>query len=200
MAYFFFKTFFRIFYSLFFRYSFSGHEHVPKKGGVIIAANHMSHLDPPLIGICLRRRATYMAKRSLFSIPLIGKFVNAFSFPVDRENPRPSTLKEAVRRIRNGELIVMFPEGTRGGTGDTSSAKRGVSTIASMSNAVVVPALIQGTEKALPPGAHFIRPRKVTVTFGPPLTKNPGESTKEFQERISIGIMNEIHSLKGSNT
>lgn len=199
MGYLFFKTLFRIFYSLFFRYSCSGHENVPREGGVIIAANHLSLLDPPLVGICLKRRATYMAKRSLFSLPAIGRFVTAFSFPVDRENPRPSTIKEAIRRLKRGEVIVMFPEGTRGG-GDSSGGKRGVASIASMAGARVVPALIEGTDRALPQGARFIRLHRVRVTFGRPLSCGENEPVKECQDRIATEIMKEIHSLKGSNT
>jgi len=200
MGYLFFKTLFRIFYTLLFRYSFSGHENIPAEGGVIIAANHLSLLDPPLVGICMKRRATYMAKRGLFSLPLIGRFVTAFSFPVDRENPRPSTIKEAVRRLKKGEVIVMFPEGTRGGVGDSSAGKRGVASIASMAGARVVPALIEGTDRALPQGARFVRLRKVRVTFGRPLSCGEHESAKECQDRIATDIMKEIHLLKGSNT
>jgi len=193
--YYFFRALFIIFYKLCFRYEVRGAENVPARGGAIIAANHLSYLDPPLVGIAIKRKATYMARSGLFRVPLIGKFVATFSFPVDRDNPRPSTIKEAVRRLRSGELIVMFPEGTRSVDGTISPAKRGVAIIAGMSMVPVVPALIEGTGRALPVGARFIRPAKVKITFGRPIGPAAGESVREFQERVSLSIMDQIRKL-----
>jgi 1-acyl-sn-glycerol-3-phosphate acyltransferase len=185
-----------ILYKIFFRFRVYGRENVPPQGGVIIAANHLSYLDPQLIGIAIRRRATYMARSSLFTIPLVGKFVASFSFPVHRENPRPSTIKEAVNRLKSGELIVMFPEGSRSANGDLTGGKRGVATIASLSGATIIPALIAGTDRALPVGAKFIRPAKVTITFGSPLSAGSSESDRDFRKRITQDIMEEIKKLK----
>ncbi|MGE5893669.1 MAG: lysophospholipid acyltransferase family protein [bacterium] len=191
-----FRFFFQVFYKLFFRYRVLGRENVPREGGVLIAANHLSYLDPPLVGAALSRRATYMAEKGLFFLPLIGTFVASFSFSVDRESPKPSTIKEAVARLRRGELVVMFPEGTRRATGDFIDAKRGIATIASLSRATIVPTLIEGTDRALPVGAKFIRPARVTITFGAPIMKPDHETEKEFQQRIATGIMEEIKRLK----
>ncbi|GBD99236.1 1-acyl-sn-glycerol-3-phosphate acyltransferase [bacterium BMS3Abin07] len=192
----FFKFILLVLYKLFLRFEVSGKGNIPEKGGVIIASNHLSYLDPPLVGISIKRRATYMAKSGLFGIPLIGKFVESFSFPVDRKNPKPSTIKDAVRRLKNGELIVMFPEGTRSPAGDSTSGKRGVAIIAAMSKAVIIPAHIEGTERALPVGAKFIRPAKVRITFGKALAIKPGESEKEFQVRITRDLLSIIKNLK----
>ena len=186
----------KIFYKLLFRYEVRGAENIPAEGGIIIAANHLSHLDPPLIGISTKRRAIFMAKRSLFHNPVIGFFVRGFSIPVDRDAPRPSTIKEAVGRPKAGEVIVMFPEGMRNKGGDIRGGERGVAMVAAMSQSKIVPALIEGTEKALPVGAKFIKPAKVRVTFGKPLEYRVAENSKDFQQRITEEIMDRIRELK----
>ncbi|MFN3480539.1 MAG: lysophospholipid acyltransferase family protein [Thermodesulfovibrionales bacterium] len=198
--YLFFKVLFRIVFRSLFCLEVRGAENVPKEGGVIVAANHSSYLDPPVIGVALKRQATYMAREGLFKIPLLRTFVAAFSFPVKRGRPRPSTIKEAVHRLKRGELIVMFPEGGRSENGNFLDPKRGIGLIATMSGVPVVPALIRGTERAFPVGARFIRPAKIRVVFGKPLIiqKDKGsgsEVEKDFQERVAQDIMKAITKL-----
>lgn len=198
--YLFFKVLFRIVFRSLFCLEVRGAENVPKEGGVIVAANHSSYLDPPVIGVALKRQATYMAREGLFKIPLLRTFVAAFSFPVKRGRPRPSTIKEAVHRLKRGELIVMFPEGGRSENGNFLDPKRGIGLIATMSGVPVVPALIRGTERAFPVGARFIRPAKIRVVFGKPLIiqkgkKDGSEVEKDFQERVAQDIMKAITKL-----
>jgi 1-acyl-sn-glycerol-3-phosphate acyltransferase len=194
--YWFFRNTFFIFFKVFNRLSVTGYENVPGTGGVIVAANHASYLDPLVVGAALKRRATYMAKEGLFKIPLIGEFVRSFSFQVRRDRPQPSTIKEAVRRLKNGELIVMFPEGGRSVGGGILDAKRGVAVIAALSRAPVVPALVSGTDASLPVGGRLLRPAKITVTFGKPLEVGREETDREYQERISRDMMETIKKLK----
>lgn len=193
--YLFFKVLFGIIFKFLFCLEVKGVENVPEEGGVIVAANHSSYLDPPVIGVALKRQATYMAREGLFKIPLLRTFVAAFSFPVKRGRPRPSTIKEAVHRLKRGELIVMFPEGGRSENGRFLDPKRGIGLIATMSGAPVVPALIRGTEKAFPAGAKFIRPAKIKVVFGRPIIIQKGSSEKDFQERVAQDIMKAITKL-----
>ena len=195
--YWFFRATFQTFFKIFNRLEVIGSECVPKTGGVIVAANHTSYLDPLVIGAALKRRATYMAREGLFKIPLVGTFVGSFSFPVRRGKPQPSTIKEAVKRLNKGELIVMFPEGGRSAEGNILDAKRGVGMIATMSKVPIVPALIRGTEKSLPVGARVVKPAKIKVIFGKPIEINREEPDKQFQERICRDIMEEIRRLKG---
>ncbi|MEW6067245.1 MAG: lysophospholipid acyltransferase family protein [Nitrospirota bacterium] len=185
-----------IFLKVFYRLKVIGLENVPDKGGVIIAANHVSYLDPPAIGVALKRQATYMAREGLFKIPVVGAFVKLFSFPVRRDKPQPSTIKEAVKRLRKGELIVMFPEGSRSADGKPVDVKRGIGIITTMSRVPIVPAFINGTEKALPVGAKFLRPAKITITFGHPVEIEREETNKNMQEKISMDIMQAIKNLK----
>ncbi|MFZ6017538.1 MAG: lysophospholipid acyltransferase family protein [Nitrospirota bacterium] len=194
--YWFFRAIFYIFLKVFNRLEVIGSKNVPDKGGVIVAANHVSYLDPPVIGAALKRRATYMAKQELFKIPLLGIFIKSFSFPVNRDRPQPSTIKEAVSRLKEGELIVIFPEGGRSVDGSLLDAKRGVGIIVAISRMPVVPALIEGTEKALPADRKFLRPAKIKVIFGNPITIEKMERDKDFQERISKDIMEAIKNLK----
>lgn len=197
LAYRFATTFFFLLFKIFFRFKIDGIEKVPQKGGVIVVSNHISHLDPLVIGAAIRhRQATFMAKRGLFKIPLIGAFVKTFSFPVDRDTPQPSTIKEAVRRLKNGELIVMFPEGGRSRDGSLLDAKRGTGLIAAFSGAKVIPAYIDGTNTALPASAKFISLSKIRIIFGNPIEIKGEESGKDFQERIGNDIMKEIRNLK----
>jgi 1-acyl-sn-glycerol-3-phosphate acyltransferase len=194
-----FKTFFYIFLKVFYRFEVIGSENIPEEGGVIVAANHVSYLDPPVIGTALKRHVTFMAREGLFKIPLFGAFVRTFSFPVRRGRPQPSTIKEAVKRLKRGELIVMFPEGGRSIDGRLLDAKRGVGVIAAISRMPVVPACIKGTENALPVSAKFLRPAKIKVKFGKPLVINKEETDKEIQEMICKEIMEEIKKLKGQS-
>ncbi|KAF0145693.1 MAG: plsC [Nitrospirae bacterium] len=197
VAYRFTTTLFFILLKIFFRLKIIDAEKVPEKGGVIVVSNHVSHLDPLVIGVAIRKRqSTFMAKSGLFKIPLIGAFVRTFSFPVDRDNPQPSTIKEAVKRLKNGEIIVMFPEGGRSRDGSLLDAKRGTGMIAAMSKAAIVPAFIEGTDKALPAGARRIRLSRIKVYFGELIEIKGTETGKDFQERIGSDIMEAIKSLK----
>src|SRR5512139_2385233 len=87
-----------------------GRENIPREGGVIIAANHISYIDPPLLGAVLPRRATFLARKGLFEIPVLSWGMRQTAIPVDREKTQPSTIKESVRRLKKGEVIVLFPE------------------------------------------------------------------------------------------
>ncbi|MBI5050145.1 MAG: 1-acyl-sn-glycerol-3-phosphate acyltransferase [Nitrospirae bacterium] len=171
-----------------------GKGNIPFKGGVIIASNHVSYLDPPLIGAALPRRATFMARRGLFNIPLLGWYIKHFAIPVDREKTLPSTIKEAVRKLKNGEVIVLFPEGRRSETGELLKGGRGVGMIAALSRAVIIPTLIIGSNKALPFNARWLRRAKVSVMFGKPMVF-PAEGD-DIYGNISRGIMYAIGELK----
>jgi 1-acyl-sn-glycerol-3-phosphate acyltransferase len=185
-----------IFFKLFNRLEVIGSKNVPREGGVIVAANHVSYLDPPVLGVALRRRPTYIAKEGLFRIPFIGRIVRGCCFPVKRDKPQPSMIKEAVTRLKGGGVLVLFPEGSRSTDGNFLDAKRGIGMIAGMSAVPVVPTLIEGTDRALPVGAKLIRPAKMKVVFGNPLTISGKEADKVSQEKISKEIMDSIRKLK----
>jgi len=173
-----------------------GIENIPTKGGVIVASNHLSYLDPPLIASVLPRRATFMARRGLFNIPLLGWLIRHYAFPVDREKTHPSTIKEALRRLKDGEVLVIFPEGQRSKTGRLLEGKPGIGMIARIAGAPVIPTLIIGSDKALPVGAKWLRRAKISVIFGMPLTPLAIDEEGNNYKGISQKIMNLIGELK----
>ncbi|MBI4685977.1 MAG: 1-acyl-sn-glycerol-3-phosphate acyltransferase [Nitrospirae bacterium] len=196
-SYWFFRSLFLISFKLFFGFEVIGSKKIPETGGVIVVANHVSYLDPMVVGSAIKKRqATFMARHGLFKIPLIGLFVGSFSFPINRDNPQPSSIKEAVNRLKRGELIVMFPEGGRRRDRTVLDAKRGVGLIAAMSNATVVPAFVDGTDRALPTGAKFIKPAKIRVFFGDPIEIKEEKKDRDFQDKIGAAVIEALRSLK----
>ena len=185
-----------IFFKVFNRLEVIGSQNIPEKGGVIVAANHVSYLDPPLIGAAVKRQVVYLAREGLFKVPILGSFISLFSIPVRRGRPQPSTIKAVTRRLKQGELVLMFPEGSRSIDGELLDAKRGVGLIAAKSRIPVIPAFIRGTEKVLPVGRKFLHPAKITVIFGTPMEINKEETDKQFQERVNKDIIEEIKNLK----
>ncbi|HVE15309.1 MAG TPA: lysophospholipid acyltransferase family protein, partial [Chthoniobacterales bacterium] len=113
-TYWFFATLARIFARLFFRFRIHHRERLPESGGIILAANHQSYFDPPLVGICSRRPVHYLARKTLLEWPFFGPlFPDMNVIPVDRDGNDMSALKTVIRKIREGEGVVLFPEGTR---------------------------------------------------------------------------------------
>jgi len=146
-----------------------GRENIPLSGGAIIASNHISYLDPPLISAVVPRRVTFIARKGLFDIPLLGWFIRHYSFPINRERPQPSTIKEAIKRLKNGELLAIFPEGRRSETGGFLEPKQGLAMIVSRSMVPLIPTLIIGSNKALPIGAKWLKRAKIKIIFDMPI-------------------------------
>jgi 1-acyl-sn-glycerol-3-phosphate acyltransferase len=152
-----------------FRVARYAREHVPSEGGVILAANHKSFLDPFVIGVCVRRPVYFVAKRELFDRRWQGWLLNALgAFPVRRGESDEEMLETAKHILRRGDVVVIFPEGTRIRTPDElGQAKRGVGRLVLETGVPVVPIALTGTERAR--RGWRIRPVKVRVRFGPAL-------------------------------
>jgi glycerol-3-phosphate dehydrogenase (NAD(P)+) len=152
----------------YFRLRRLGREHIPS-GGVILAANHRSFLDPFVIGCCLPRPIYFVAKRELFKNPIIGWFLNCMgAFPVKRGEADEESVATALALLEHGQAVVIFPEGTRIRSGSLGSPKRGVGRLALQSGAPVVPIAITGSEHAR--DGWKIKPARVHIRCGPPLT------------------------------
>lgn len=162
---------------LFFRLEVVGVENVPEKGGVIVAANHNSYFDIPLLGCSLSRRADNIAKSELFRNGLIAALFTALGgFPVRRGQFDRSAIAEAVRRLGAGRLLAIYPEGRRSPDGRLQPAMPGIGLLVTKSGAKVVPAYIKGV--------HHIRLfHRVTVIFGKPL---------DFSEEIALAEKEEV--------
>lgn len=160
----------------YFTLSIQGVEHVPERGPVILAPNHVSYLDPVVIGIAVRRRVHFMAKKELFRIPPVGWFLRQLqAYPVTRERVDPSTLKHTLSLLAAGRVVLMFPEGTRGDGRTLGRAKSGIAVIAARSGAPVVPVFHWGAEEILPRGGGRPGYAPLRVRFGPPLTFPAGD-------------------------
>jgi 1-acyl-sn-glycerol-3-phosphate acyltransferase len=155
-------------FHIYFRLSRIGREHIPANGGVIIASNHRSFLDPFVIAVMARRPMYYVAKQELFRRPWQGWILNALgAFPVDRGNGDAAMIATAKAILDRGDIVLIFPEGTRVRPGALGSPKRGVGRLALETGAPVVPLAVIGTE-AVRRGWR-IRPHKVRIRAGRPL-------------------------------
>ena len=169
-----------------------GSENVPKSGPVIIACNHVSNLDPPVLGSASPRRISYMAKEELFRIPVLGPAIRAVgAYPVDRMGSATAAVKRSVDVLARGQVIGIFPEGGRNITG-SNEIRQGVALLASLGKAPVVPARIVGTG-----GAGRFAPFR--VFFGPPLRLPVDrKATREEMSNFTDDIMQAIRSLPES--
>ncbi len=161
---------FRALFKIYFRWRVYNPERVPETGPVILAANHASFIDPPLVGAGLRRDINYLARESLFRFPGIGALLRSWnSVPVDREGGGAAGLKKILDRLLAGGAIILFPEGTRSRDGKLQPARSGIGLTAIKSDAVVVPVRVFGTYEAYGRHMRFPRPRRVAVKYGEPM-------------------------------
>ena len=157
------------FFRLYFRLHRVGREHIPQDGPLLLAANHRSFLDPFVLGTMLRRPVYYVAKKELFRSRLQAWFLNSLgAFPVDRGASDQEMLTTARKILERGDAVLIFPEGTRIRPGGLGNPKRGVGRLALESGAPVVPLAVIGTEDVRK--GWRIRPRKITIRAGRPLT------------------------------
>src|SRR3954447_23895804 len=154
---------------IFFRMSLVGREHLPDEGGVILASNHRSFLDPFVVGAWLGRPVFFVAKKELFDRRFAGWFLNCLgAFPIRRGESDEESMETAKQILARGDALVIFPEGTRHRTGSLGRPKRGVGRLTLETGAPVIPVAVHGTERAR--RGWRIRPVKVKLRYGRPLT------------------------------
>jgi 1-acyl-sn-glycerol-3-phosphate acyltransferase len=162
--------FFRAFYKLYFRWRVWNAERVPLHGPVILASNHASFLDPPLVGGGLKRQINYLARESLFRFPVIGWVLRNWSaIPVDREGGGAKGLRAILERLLAGGAILLFPEGTRTRNGELQPARSGIGLTVIKSDAPVIPVRVFGTFQAYGRQQRFPLPHRIAVKYGQPL-------------------------------
>lgn len=181
------------------RYEVIGREHVPATGGVIVVSNHLNNADPPMIQRALPRYAVFMAKKEMIEAPVVGPLFKAWgAFPVRRGEPDRGALRAACRVVEGGEMLMMFPEGTRSRSGRLGTGHPGTALIARRTGALILPVAITGTEGIKWPGV-FVRPRSirhVRVTIGKPFRLDgAGPSRSEHLRSDMEVIMGSIASL-----
>lgn len=174
-----------------FRIRTKGYENVPSEGGVIYAFNHRSNWDPVLAGVTSKRQIRFMAKEELFKNPFFGSLIKALgAFPIKRGKGDIGAFKGAVKILRDGGVMLMFPEGHRIKEGKIVKAKPGVALIAQMAKAPVVPVNISGKYSWM---------SKITVTYGQPILLDEYYGQKLEQDKIqelADGILNSVRALE----
>ena len=181
---------------IFFSLRVFGRENVPGKGGVLIASNHQSFLDPILIGAGLKRQIHYMARRSLFKNVFFRWFIKSLNaFPVKREGMNAGAIKQAIALLRRGEVVLLFPEGTRTWDGTVGSIQRGFGMIARRAGVPLVPAVIDGAFEAWPRTRRIFRFAPISVVFGKPLEAK-GEALSQAVAHSLAQLQHKIRLVK----
>jgi 1-acyl-sn-glycerol-3-phosphate acyltransferase len=148
-----------------------GRQHVPKTGGALVLANHQSHLDPVLVGLACDRRLSYLARQTLFGFAPFRWLINSLdAIPIDREGSGLSGLKETLRRLKQDELVLIFPEGTRTPDGEVHTFKPGFVALARRSRQPLLPVGFDGAFDSWPRWRLLPRPAVIHLEFGPPLS------------------------------
>jgi 1-acyl-sn-glycerol-3-phosphate acyltransferase len=156
---------------LMFRLEVHGEQNVPLEGALIVASNHLSLLDPPLIGCACPRELRYVAKAELFRVPMLGRLISRLgAFPVERGTADVGAIRTALQHLKAGHAVLIFIEGTRGTGEYLLPPTPGATLLARQSGAPVLPTAIIGTHRAMPKGAKLPRLVKVQVAFGKPIT------------------------------
>jgi 1-acyl-sn-glycerol-3-phosphate acyltransferase len=161
----------RLLVVLLFRFRCNGQRHLPSTGGALILSSHQSFLDPVLIGVNHRRPFDYLARETLFRFAPLRWLIRSLNgIPIDREGLGMSGLKETLRRLKHGRVVVIFPEGTRTRDGEVQPLKPGFAALARRAHVPLVPAAVVGAFECWPRHLRFPRPGRIRVEFGQPLT------------------------------
>lgn len=171
------------------RHAARGVDRVPSGGGLLVA-NHASNLDPLMVGVRLPRPVCFLAKDSLFRVPLLGPFLRAtHTIPVDRSAAGASSIRAIVEKVSAGYLAAVFPEGTRTKDGSVGTFKPGFLSIVRKAGCPVIPVGIAGTFEVWSASMKVPRPGRVRVVYGEPvaagdLPRDRSEAVAAVRERV----------------
>jgi 1-acyl-sn-glycerol-3-phosphate acyltransferase len=165
------RTFSRLIGVTFYRLRCEGREHWPATGGGLVCSNHQSFFDPNLIGMTCPRQMNYLARDTLFKVPVLREVMRFLdAIPIDREGSGLAGLKETMKRLRAGELVLIFPEGTRTHDGELLQLKPGFCSIARRSRVPLIPVAMDGAYQAWPRTSPLPMPGRLAVVIGQPIT------------------------------
>jgi len=177
-------------FTLVFGFRCFGRDRIPRRGGCIIACSHQSFLDPIIIGFSSSRAVNYLARRTLFNNWLFAALIRSYgAMELERDEADVRALKRCVERLRRGEIVLLFPEGTRTRTGEIGPLKPGVFLMSSRAGVPVVPAAVEGSLKSWPRGRLLPGPAPLRIAYGRPIYPAKGaasyrEQTEKLREKM----------------
>jgi 1-acyl-sn-glycerol-3-phosphate acyltransferase len=175
-------------------------ERMVESGPLLIAVNHSSFFDPPLAGICSRRGVYYLARKTLLKWPFFGPLFPAMNvIPVERDGNDMSALREVIKKVKDGNAVLLFPEGTRSVDGHLQPARAGIGLVIAKTGAPVLPMRIFGAYEAFPKNAHRLQPSQITVVIGEPIyftAEEISNTSRETYQLLSNRVMEAIGALK----
>ena len=177
-----------------------GVNHIPREGGVLLVSNHISLLDPVIIGSAANREIHFMGRSNLFNVPGLGKLITAFNaYPVNRWSADFGALRRTISLLKEGKAVLIFPEGTRSVDGDMGKAHDGSCFIAHRAGVPTIPVYHNGAEKMLPRGSRRMRRAKLNVIFGKPIDFSGIVETdvkREMYQQMGIRMRDAIMKLR----
>lgn len=178
-----------LFFKLWFRFDVQGKENLPEQGALLLS-NHQSFLDPLLIGVLLNRPVSFLARDSLFRVPIVGWILrNTYVMSIRREAAGTESLRKSIARLEHGFYVGLFPEGTRTRDGSVGKVKPGFIAMVRRAQVPIVPVGIAGAYAAMPRNSRWIRPVKIHLVYGEPIT------TEEVTELAQKGKEDEFTQL-----
>jgi 1-acyl-sn-glycerol-3-phosphate acyltransferase len=194
------STFVFIILKIFFRFSIEDQENLPESGPYVVAANHVSYLDPPVVGVsCRGRQVFFMAKKELFAMPILGPILRGLgSFPVDRENNDLKSLRHGISVLKEGKVMGIFPEGGRSATGELKEGEPGTGLLVKQACVPLVPCGIKGTYKPVKFWGPIPLFNRVTIKFGKPMTFEDMPDNLASKEKVrlfTVRVMEAIADL-----
>jgi 1-acyl-sn-glycerol-3-phosphate acyltransferase len=177
----------------FFNIRCGGREKVPASGGGLMLSNHQSNLDPVLVGLASKRRLNYVARKTLFKFPPFRWLINSLdAISIDREGTGLDGLKETLKRLKRGEIVLLFPEGTRTPDGEVQAMKPGFCAVARRSAVPILPVALDGAWHAWPRQQKLPRRAVIHVQFGDPI--EPAEINRLTDEQLVSEVERRIRA------
>ena len=185
---------------LFWPIKIKGQKNLNKESSLILAANHVSYLDPIVLGVAVRRKIYFIAKKEVFNIPILGFIIRSLgAIPVDRKKPNPVSIKKTFLVLKKGNILGIFPEGTRSLNGKLLDFNIGLIKIALKTKSPIIPVGINGTFSIYPPKAKlpsFFKRKNIYINFGEPIhLDNTREKDIIYQKESLLLIKENIEEL-----
>jgi 1-acyl-sn-glycerol-3-phosphate acyltransferase len=194
------KTF-RLFFMFYNRLEVNGMSNVPREGPMIVASNHASFVDPPLIGAVLPMRLRYLSKESLFRVPVLGFLIRTLgAVPVSREDSQRAgaVMKLLLALLKEGESVLLFPEGSRTADGRLKPLEPGVAYLSVKTGIPVLPVYVKGAFEVWPRGRALPRPSKLKLSMSPLIYPDPDmPNERERREKLMRSLERELLAMEG---